>query len=156
MSAYRILSTAGLVKLMNMPHLETLASYTDPSVNAPIVGTLRPKLRTLAIGSFRYTPVIEQILQSFNTPLEQFVLVIDALGEDDIVSFKNGLRHRALFLRRLALIGKPFYELPFMDDYTLSFPSLETLHCSDLLYTPSHIYRLPRTPKSLILRAPAG
>lgn len=129
MLACGMLSVEGLTKILNMPHLETLAIYIDSNVKTLATKVLPPKLRRLAIGSFGYTLVVQQLLESCDTPLEQFVLVADELEEDDLISLKKGLRNHAPLLKRLSFVGHPFFESAFMDDYVLSFTSMETLLC---------------------------
>lgn len=151
MVARGIHSSDSLVKIMNMRHLRSLAINIQPSVRPVSTPVLKPTLRKLAISQYRYNTITEHILQSFDSPLERFTLRTTELEEADMASLQNGLKRHAPSLKYLSLVGRLFFKSPFMDDYVLSFPSLETLVCPHDTYTPLLISRLPRTLSTLIL-----
>lgn len=151
MFARAVYSSDSLVRIMNMPHLQTLAIKVMGDMSSSSTARLKPALRKLAISSYRYEAIVERILQSFDSPLERFTLLTTELKESDLASLQNGLKRHAPSLRYLSFVGKLFFPLPFMDDYILSFPSLETLVCPFGTYTPLLISRLPHTLSTLVL-----
>lgn len=139
--------------LLNIPYLQSLSIELLSRRSYSFVKPLRPTLRRLAITICGYNTVIETILQSFEEPLEQFMLVVSSnLCKAGLSSLQTGLRRHAPCLKRLFLIGHPQDKLPSMDDYILSFPTLETLLCSYSTFSPLLVKRLPPTLTSLILR----
>lgn len=144
-----------LLKIMNLPHLETLAATLEYKMDPPRAGLLRPKMRNLAISTRKYGAIVEHILQSFDSPLEAFAYRCHNLEEGELISLQNGLTNHATTLKYLSFLGQPSSESTFMDDYILSFPSLLTLVCASLTYTPLLLSRLPVALSSLILQAPS-
>lgn len=144
-----------LVKIMNLPHLESLAIPLEYKMDPPRAGLLRPKMQNLAISTRNYGVIVEHILQSFDSPLDGFSYRSHNLEEGELVSLQNGLTNHATTLKYLSFLGQPFSESTFMDDYILSFPSLSTLVCPNPIYTPLLLSRLPVVLSSLILQAPS-